>query len=864
MTVLEEILKWSKDRPAWQRDTLRRLVQNGELSDDDLRALTEICKSAHGLAEVQAIAPLAKEHVPEKGAGAAHVSLVSIFHRQGVNALAQDQTLKFGPKLTVVYGDNAAGKTGYIRILKSACRARGQENIIGNVVSGAAPPAPVVSIKYKVGNKHEPREWDGNGEDEFISRVSVFDTQCAAVYLTEKTDVAFRPFGLNLFDKLVQACKAVRAQLESEQRALASSALATVQSEVPEATAVAKLLSNITSLTKPETVREFARLSKDEESRLAFLEKSLLDLQANDPEKLIRQLTLRAGRVQALAKHLEAVETALSDDAVNAVFAARTKMDQKSEEAERLRAATFPAGMLTGTGSEGWSALWEAARRFSHDHAYPSQSFPVVEDEAQCVLCQQSLDSETGDRLRRFEAFVASTTEQDLRQARDTLTRLQSGFFELKTTTEAVDETIKEIRIEHDDLGDTVSGALATNESRRKTIVLSLAENRGLAADCPAVAISSHELTALAAQIAERIETLRESATGDTRKSLSAEAQELRAKKFLEKHEQAVLGEIERKKKHAAYGLCIDDTKTKTITQKSTAVTKTVVSQRLKQSFRNELANLAFRYVEVELTEAGGTEGVLYHKLILTRAPGVQLPRVVSEGEQRCLSIAAFFAELSTADDHSGIVFDDPVSSLDYKWRENVARRLVQEADSRQVIVFTHDVVFLLLLKQFAEELQVEHLDQHVRHLCQGAGVCAEELPWVALKVAKRIGHLKKLLQDAEKLYRDGYQSAYEREASMIYGYLREAWERGLEEVLLCGVVERYRPGLQTQQIRKIADITEEDCRILEAAMTKCSKWLPGHDQAAAARADIPEPDVLKTDIETLEIWVTGIRKRRD
>jgi hypothetical protein len=50
----------------------------------------------------------------------------------------------------VVYGDNAAGKTGYIRILKSACRARGQEQILGNVVSGATPLSPVVSIKYQL------------------------------------------------------------------------------------------------------------------------------------------------------------------------------------------------------------------------------------------------------------------------------------------------------------------------------------------------------------------------------------------------------------------------------------------------------------------------------------------------------------------------------------------------------------------------------------------------------------------------------------------------------------------------------------------------------------------------------------------
>src|SRR5712664_1664824 len=173
MTVLEELLTWSQHRPAWQRDALRRLVLSGDLSDEDIRALTDICKSAHGLAEQQDIAPLTREHVPEKTAGSAPVSLVAIFHHRGVNALAEDQTLEFGPNLTVVYGDNAAGKTGYIRILKSACRARGQEQILGNVVSDGTPFSPIVSVKYKVGTEADAREWAGNGQDDFISHVSV-------------------------------------------------------------------------------------------------------------------------------------------------------------------------------------------------------------------------------------------------------------------------------------------------------------------------------------------------------------------------------------------------------------------------------------------------------------------------------------------------------------------------------------------------------------------------------------------------------------------------------------------------------------------------------------------------------------------
>lgn len=53
--------------------------------------------------------------------------------------------------------------------------------------------------------------------------------------------------------------------------------------------------------------------------------------------------------------------------------------------------------------------------------------------------------------------------------------------------------------------------------------------------------------------------------------------------------------------------------------------------------------------------------------------------------ERSHLSLAAFFAELSTADDPSAILFDDPVSSLDHKWRRALAQRLVEPHGARQL-----------------------------------------------------------------------------------------------------------------------------------------------------------------------------------
>ena len=292
MNVLAAILNWSKDRPAWQRDALRRLVLKGELDNDDIGALTKIAKNAHGLAEEQEVIPLGKQHLPTNGKETGRVDLRSIYHNRGVNALAQDQILELGPGLTVVYGDNAAGKSGYTRILKSACRARGSEDILGNVLSGEAPLSPIVSIKYTVSDG-DPQEWTGEGEDEFIGRVSVFDSHCASVYLTQQTDVAFRPFGLDLFDKLSKACQAVRVQLESEKHALGGSTVRGLA--LPEGTQAAKFLAQLSSLSKPGDLKILVMLSENEQGRLTLLEKQLLDLQANDPAKTAHELALRAG-----------------------------------------------------------------------------------------------------------------------------------------------------------------------------------------------------------------------------------------------------------------------------------------------------------------------------------------------------------------------------------------------------------------------------------------------------------------------------------------------------------------------------------------------------------------------------------------
>lgn len=83
-----------------------------------------------------------------------------------VNQLAPDQTLSFAAKgITVVYGDNGAGKSGYARLLKRACRARHSEVILPNVYAGSAAAKALATVCYSIGGTdRQPEAWQGTGQ----------------------------------------------------------------------------------------------------------------------------------------------------------------------------------------------------------------------------------------------------------------------------------------------------------------------------------------------------------------------------------------------------------------------------------------------------------------------------------------------------------------------------------------------------------------------------------------------------------------------------------------------------------------------------------------------------------------------------
>jgi len=208
MSVLKEISSWSKSCPGWQRDALRRLVLAGTLSTEDIEELILLCQSPHGSLPDGESPPseeaLSEKHLPQDPAKNQSVTLASIKDVKNVNAIESKQPLAFADTgLTVLYGDNAAGKSGYTRVLKSACRARSRpKRILSNVFRTTGSDPASATIEFKVGTKANSHSWRA-GETALspLALVSVFDSACALHYVEEANNVAFRPFGLDLLAK---------------------------------------------------------------------------------------------------------------------------------------------------------------------------------------------------------------------------------------------------------------------------------------------------------------------------------------------------------------------------------------------------------------------------------------------------------------------------------------------------------------------------------------------------------------------------------------------------------------------------------------------------------------------------------------
>ena len=302
---------------------------------------------------------------------------------------------------------------------------------------------------------------------------------------------------------------------------------------------------------------------------------------------------------------------------------------------------------------------------------------------------------------------------------------------------------------------------------------------------------------------------------------------------------------------------------TRGITQQGKKIVSGALTPILRNAVDVEIKALGATHLPLNL-KPSGSDGETRHKMELDgcQTKKVSLSDVLSEGEQRVVAIAGFMAELKIGDNKSPIVLDDPVSSLDHRYREKIAERIIREAINRQVIVFTHDIALLLTLRSKAGEMGVYFCAQTVRRDGKTAGNSLEGLPWHAMNINDRIIYLNDMLSNIQSIYSTN-QEEYNRSAGLLYGLIRETWESLIEEVLFSEAIRRHSGEIQTMRLKSVT-VTTEDYKTIHIYMSKSSTWMTGHDKSKALDVNRPSPDEIRGDINALKIFTKEIRKRND
>lgn len=208
MTLEEDLAEWIATRPDWQKEAVGRFCRNEYPSAEDVEEIAD-----HLIAGTYPTAPgVTAQDIPGTSETGRPVRLLGVEDVSGVNALVPEQRLAFSDSgLTIIYGDNASGKSGYARLIRQAVTARIKTDLLGDVFAREHIDQSA-SFSYKVGDVEAT--WslaDTSSRD--LSAVRYYDEECGDAYVTLASEISYRPSALTLLDHLSRVCDDVQQEL---------------------------------------------------------------------------------------------------------------------------------------------------------------------------------------------------------------------------------------------------------------------------------------------------------------------------------------------------------------------------------------------------------------------------------------------------------------------------------------------------------------------------------------------------------------------------------------------------------------------------------------------------------------------------
>ena len=857
--LLIDIINWINQRSTWQRNIFKRLAREEEIPDG---YIAQIAQQLTGGKQIDLEQPeVSITDLTESSGEFDSPKLVSIGNLKAINALLGDQTLTFNQSgITIIYGDNGSGKSGYARILKRISGAQHQEEILANVFENSTETQSA-EVTYLDNDQQFTEVWTQNHKIGRLKQIHFYDEACGNHYLQKETELTYRPSALTLLDDFAKQIERVSNEFEELIKVEQAKTFA-----LPETTTGTKanlLLSSLSPNTSPSAISAALNEHPNLEAELQGLTQREAQLATSNPtkEKLALQSVARAA--ESLSAHIKQIQENVSAETLNeiALLKQRAMELRNSANTEGIVSDT----QLPGVGSTTWRTLWNAAREYSMTEAYPGTDFPPSREGDYCLLCQQPLNVEARHRLEHFEQYISSKLEQDAQTAENNYNIALDKLIEFETTPPSLQTWLSAIPEDTGLNADQIIQYITDAQNAHSQMITSLTSgNEHIRITYPTFNTST--VQKLAHEYQTRADNLDLTSFQAEREEVSKKRAEHEDLLHIKIAEQQVIDYIQ----HLQY-LDLLETKrgeaaTKPITSQINKLAKRYVTEAISEHFVKKAREM--RLFQVTLSDPKGKKGTLFQQPTLRSTDGASptsktsTMSVLSEGEQTAAGLAGFLTEVYFDNSKSCVIFDDPMSSLDHQRRTSVAQNIVDLAEDRQVIVFTHDVVFLSDVVKRAVFCGIPICDRSVeRDAQQRPGLIVDEFPWKAKHVTDRIQELNELLAGIKRDRSELSRSDYENRTSDWAGKLSETWERLIRSEIIYRVVDRSTTEVRPMMVRILAKITDADYDEFRAGYSAASTWARRHDKSEEVSYVAPEPDEMETELERLAATEKRIRK---
>lgn len=847
MTAYDDVLHWADSRPWWQQKVLARIIAGDTFEKQDYE---DIARSLMEEPESPPDGGWFSNLTPPQVTRDESVRIVAVRGLANVNRLAPGQKLTFDPNgLTVVYGNNGSGKSGYARVISSMVGARRQEEILPDVFANGSG-APSGKVVFKVGDSEKIAVL-GQPTDPDLKRVAFYDEHCGDSYLTTEAEISYRPSAVRLLEDLTAVCIGVSQVIEAWKQEKSRSGQLP---QVDPGGSAAEFLHNLSASTTDDDIKAATQCPSDIDEQLDAQKSITARLRVSNPTLEKARLIETSNALTMIANHLETLEAKTGEQAEKRFAVLVEKAESARKAADLASQRTFENDPLPEVGSSVWKVLWDAAESYSNV-VYPNHSFPNTSDGAVCVLCQQQLDADATDRLVRFQQFVVDMTAEEARRAQHQVDEARDELKKWSNTPTDVSEAVIKLELKE-----------YSNAQKLRSILEAL-QTRALAL-VAGESTDSVDVTTTVATLRRDATTHRNQADGVNSEGFAknlaeAEAQELRLHDQIAMRDgwQLIEAECTRLQTINEFDRKLSETNTRSITKKVGELTRAYVTQEADEFFTREARNLGLEQVRFNATKA--RQGTQLHKADLQGArTGTKLTDVLSEGEQTSLGFVGFLTEAHFDASKSALIFDDPVSSLDHMKRNLIARRIVELAKDRQVVVFTHDVAFTMLLYKAAKECNVSYATRGIEKRRKAEpGYTTEHHPWTVKDVAQRIHTLKEEVDALRRNEAGMSVEDYQRETEKIAGHMSQTWERIISQVIADPLVDYRKLEVRVLQFRIIGRVTEEDVKTYDDSYTRISGWASRHDPHPTLNYSPPTVDELTNEYEVIKAWYDRVKK---